>query len=136
MRASLVLVAILTLWVFPTFSSADTLKPGYVVCESGGQLRWFIDLKSMDDLWKPHPKNWKLPVHLDSGTHFRSEAAKALQRVWCTATSDLGSYTAEVLENCDKHLPYPNGGCRKIRIHPGKSQHWTTWYTFGDAILK
>lgn len=36
--------------------AADKLKPGYVVCESGGQLRWFIDLKDLNELWKPHKK--------------------------------------------------------------------------------
>jgi TonB family protein len=34
-----------------------------------------------------------------------------------------------VLENCDKEFPYPNGGCRKVRVQ-GED-----WYTFGDALV-
>jgi hypothetical protein len=110
---------------------AASLKTGYVLCESGGQLRWFIGLDSISDLWKPHPDNWKMRIRTTS-----SEARKGLSSGWCATTDDMDFFTVEVLENCDKHLPYPNGGCRKVRVRPAKSNHWTIWYTFGDALTQ
>ena len=110
--------------------SAQQLRPGYVVCESGGQLRWFIDLKDLNELWKPHQVPWKLPVRLDGGTNFGPQARKALQAGWCKTSAELARSNVISTDSgsCDKDLPYPNGGCRRIRIGSA------AWYTFGDAL--
>jgi hypothetical protein len=123
------LTTLLTTIAIASTAHAAGLKPGYVLCESGGQLRWFIGVDSISDLWEPHPDDWTIPIQTTS-----AEARKALSSGWCATSDNMESFTAEVLENCDKHLPYPNGGCRKVRVRPAKSDHWTTWYTFGDAI--
>ena len=53
----------------------------------------------------------------------------------------MDSFSVEILEDCTdglSGLPYPNGGCKVIRVSSvtprGQSPHWTTWYSFGDAI--
>jgi len=115
-------------------SSAASLKAGYFVCESGGQLRWFIDLQDLNSLWEPHPPGWRIPVQLDGGTHFRYQASKALDSGWCRSSSSMQEHAVEMLEDCDNNLPYPNGGCRKIRTRAAGSTSWTEWYTFGDAL--
>ena len=112
-------------------AGAARLRSGYVICESGGQLRWFIGVHDFSELWEPHPDDWKMPINTSS-----AEARKALHRVWCSTTDGMEFFAVELLENCDKHLPYPNGGCRKVRLRPANSNHSTTWYTFGDAVIR
>lgn len=123
-----VAVRVYVAWQGDSESGQLGLEPGYVLCESGGQLRWFIDLEDLNSLWGPHPEDWELPVMLDGGKYFGSEARKAIAQGWCHPTADMRG-RVEVLENCDEHLPYPNGGCRKVRVG-GNGE----WYTFGDAV--
>jgi hypothetical protein len=90
--------------------------------------RWFIDLKDLNDLWKPHPRPWKVPMRLDGGKLFGSEARRAISRGWCRLTKDLAGQTLREVVDCDKSLPYPNGGCRSVRVGSALV------YTFGDAL--
>lgn len=106
------------------------LRPGYVICESDLQLMWFVAM-THEDLFKPQPKGTKMPLEVRG-----KKAQKALRESWCGTTDDLEFFSAEIMEDCTAQLSYPNGGCRKIRVRPKNSDHWTTWYTFGDALSK
>ena len=122
----------------PQESSQHRLAPGYVVCEFGGQLSWFLGLDGVTDLWSGSREVYsaqdKVPVRLGA-----SKARKPLADGWCHLTDDLYYFTVQVLEDCTTLLPYPNGGCRKIRMRPvtpeAEAAHWTEWYTFGDAVV-
>ena len=106
------------------------LRPGYVICESDLQLMWFVAM-THEDLFKPQPKGTKMPLEVRG-----KKAQKALRESWCGTTDDLEFFSAEIMEDCTAQLSYPNGGCRKIRVRPKNSDHWTTWHTFGDALSK
>jgi hypothetical protein len=116
--------------IFGRQAQAEQIRPGYVLCESGGQLRWFVDLKDLNELWRAHRQPWKVPVNLDGGVHYKFQAEKSFQQRWCQPSSAVAQRQVVVVESCDSSLPYPNGGCRKIRL--GSTQ----WYTFGDALQK
>lgn len=112
------------------------LEQGYVLCESAAQLRWFIDVQTASESFEPQPSPWTMTVHPDGSAASRSEAVRAHQEGWCTRTDEMETFRVEILEDCDDAVPLPNGGCRQFRMAPAGLDHWTTWYTFADAITE
>lgn len=112
----------------PADPTQNFLKSSYVLCEAGGQLRWFIKARTIDELSRPHPTPWKMKVYLNGSPFSESEASKALAQGWCALTDLYSTETVTVLEDCNHILPLPNGGCRKVRVDSKE------WYTFADAV--
>lgn len=112
----------------PPAPPAPSLQAGYPLCESGGQLRWFIKARTISELFNSHPTPWKMEIYPNGSPYSEYEAAKAFAQGWCTLTTNYTSSSLAVIEDCNHTLPMPNGGCRKIRVDSRE------WYTFGDAI--
>lgn len=120
------------------------LSPDYVMCEVGGQLTWFLGFSGVSDLFSSdYSSNKYTPDDRVPISKNNKKASKALINGWCVATDNMSNYSVKILENCTEGssgMPLPNGGCRRIQVSPttpqGGDTNWTTWYTFGDAIIK